>query len=327
MKTISFRDAIIEALEEEMARDEKVFIMGEDVAIVGGVYKTTRGLLEKFGPERVRNTPISEAAIVSGAVGAAMMGARPVAEIMYIDFTTMCMDPIVNQAAKIRYHTGGAISVPVVIRTQGGVGNSNGSQHSQSLEAWFVHTPGLKVVMPSTPYDAKGLLKAAIRDDGPVIFIEHKGLYTTKGQVPEGEYIVDLGKADIKRSGRDVTIVAYSRAVATALEAARILAEHGIEVEVVDPRSLVPLDIETIISSVRKTKRVVIVHEACERAGVGAELLAQIQEKAFDYLDAPIARVTGKNIPIPFAPNLEKASIPQVDNIVDAVRKILIGGK
>jgi pyruvate/2-oxoglutarate/acetoin dehydrogenase E1 component len=256
-----------------------------------------------------------------------MMGARPVAEIMYIDFTTMCMDPIVNQAAKIRYHTGGAISVPVVISTQGGVGNSNGSQHSQSLEAWFVHTPGLKVVMPSTPYDAKGLLKAAIRDDGPVIFIEHKGLYTTKGQVPEGEYIVDLGKADIKRSGLDVTIVAYSRAVATALEAARILAEHGIEVEVVDPRSLVPLDIETIISSVRKTKRVVIVHEACERAGVGAELLAQIQEKAFDYLDAPIARVTGKNIPIPFAPNLEKASIPQVDNIVDAVRKILIGGK
>lgn len=323
MRVLAYRDAVREALMEEMARDEKIIVMGEDVAITGGSYKVTKGLLEKYGKERVRNTPISEAAIASVAAGAAMMGARPVAEIMFIDFTTMSMDSIVNQMAKTHYHTGGALTVPMVLRTQGGVGRSNGSQHSQCLETWYTHVPGLKVVTPATPYDAKGLLKTAIRDDDPVIFIEHKGLYATTGEVPEDEYTINLGEADVKRSGGDVTVIAYSKAVLTALEAAKEMEAQGIDVEVIDLRSLVPLDFAAVAKSVRKTGRAVVVHEACERAGFGAELVSRIQEELFDYLDAPVTRVAGKNIPIPFAPNLEKAAIPAAGDIVAVVKAML----
>lgn len=323
MKNVLYRDAVKEAIQEEMERDDKVFIMGEDVAIIGGVYKATRGLLEQFGKERVRNTPISEAAIVSTGVGAAMAGARPIVEIMYVDFTACCMDSIANQMAKIHYHTGGSLSVPMVLRSQGGLGKSNGSQQSQSLESWFTHIPGLKVVMPSTPYDAKGLLKASIRDDNPVVFIENKGLYQTKGDIPEEEYIIPLGKADIKKEGKDVSIIAYSKAVITALEAAAKLEEEGISAEVVDLRTLVPLDFETISESVKKTGRVIVMHDSCERGGYGAEVTAQIMQKLFDYLDAPVIRLAGKNVPPPFAPYVEKASVPVVADVVAAAKSIM----
>lgn len=323
MKEVLYRDAIKEAMQEEMERDNMVFLMGEDVAIIGGVYKTSRGLLEQFGKDRVRNTPISESAIVSCAVGAAMAGARPIAEIMYIDFTGCCMDSIANQMAKIHYHTGGSLSVPMVLRTQGGLGKSNGSQQSQSLESWFTHLPGLKVVMPATSYDAKGLLKASIRDNNPVIFIENKGLYQTKGQIPEEEYVIPLGKADIKKVGSDVSIIAYSKAVITALEAAKTLEQEGISVEIIDLRTLVPLDFEAIAESVKKTGKVIVMHDSCERGGYGAEITAQIQRKLFDYLDAPIIRLAGKNVPPPFAPYVEKASVPVVADVIAAVKDIL----
>lgn len=323
MKKMMYRDAVKAALQEEMFRDEKVFIMGEDVAIVGGVFKTTKGLLEEFGEKRVRNTPISEAAIVSAAAGAAMAGARPVAEIMYIDFTACCMDSIANQVAKMRFKTGGKVSVPLVIRTQGGRGKSNGCTQSQSLESWFTHIPGLKVVAPSTPYDVKGLLKTSIRDNDPVIFVEHKGLYQTYGDVPEEEYLIPLGKADIKREGTDVTIITYSKQVLASLEAAEELEKEGISAEVLDLRSLVPLDFETIAESVIKTGKVVVVHEACERSGFGAEVIAQIQEKLFDYLDAPMIRVAGKNIPVPHASLAEIESAPTVSRIIGGVKSTL----
>lgn len=322
MKQMMYRDAISAALAEEMRRDEHVFVMGEDVAIVGGVYKATRGLLQEFGPKRVRNTPLSEIAIAGAATGAAMAGARPVAEIMHIDFIGCCMDIVLNQMAKMYYKTNGQVSVPMVLRTQGGRGRSNGCTQSQSLEALLTHIPGLKVVMPATTYDAKGLLKSAIRDDNPVIFIEHKGLYQKKGEVPEEEYTIPLGVADVKRAGTDVTILAYSKTVLLALEAAEMLDKQGIHAEVVDLRTLVPLDFDTISASVRKTGRVVITHEASLRNGYGAEIAARIQEELFDYLDAPICRVCGADIPIPNAVEPEIQSAPTVEKIVDTVQNI-----
>ncbi|MDH7499511.1 MAG: alpha-ketoacid dehydrogenase subunit beta [candidate division NC10 bacterium] len=323
MATITYREALREALREEMRRDERVFMLGEDIGIYGGCLGVTAGLIEEFGPERIRNTPISEAAIAGAAVGAAAMGMRPIAEIMYMDFSTIAMDQLVNQAAKIRYMFGGKAKIPMVLRTQGGAGRSNAAQHSQSLEAWYVHVPGLYVIQPSTPYDAKGLLKSAIRDDNPVIFIEHKMIYATKGEVPEGEVLVPIGVADVKRQGSDVTIVATSMMVLTALEAAELLAQEGIEVEVVDPRTLYPLDIEAILNSVKKTNHLVIVHEANERCGFGAEVAAQVADKGFDYLDAPIKRVCGPNSVIPYNQHLERLFIPSKERIVEAVKGIL----
>ena len=323
MAIITYREAVKEALREEMRRDERVFMLGEDIGIYGGALGVTAGMIEEFGPERIRNTPISEAAIAGTAVGAAAMGMRPVAEIMYMDFTTLSMDQLVNQAAKIRYMFGGKAKIPMVLRTQGGAGRCNAGQHSQSLEAWFVHIPGLYVIQPSTPYDAKGLLKSAIRDDNPVIFIEHKMIYATKGEVPEGEYLVPIGVADVKREGTDVTIVATSMMLFSALEAAAELAKGGIEAEVVDPRTLFPLDIETILNSVKKTNHLVIVHEANERCGVGAEIAAQVADKGFDYLDAPIKRVCGPNSVIPYNQHLERLFIPSVEGIVKAAKGIL----
>jgi len=323
MVEITYSNAIKSALKEEMANDPSVFLIGEDIAEHGGAFGVTRGLLDEFGTDRIINTPISEAAIVAAAVGSALAGARPVAEIMYMDFITIAMSQIVNQMAKMRYMFGGKARVPVVLRTPGGGGRGNAAQHMQSLEAWFVHVPGLKVVMPATPHDVKGLLKTAIRMDDPVIFIEHKLLYAQKGEVPEGELLIPFGVADVKRSGNDLTLVATSRMVMFALDAAKKLAEEGIDVEVIDPRTLVPLDIDTILASVEKTGRLVIVHEACERGGVGAEIAAQVQEKAFDYLDAPIIRVANPNVPIPFAKNLEAAAIPDEERIISAVKNSL----
>ncbi|MCS7234353.1 MAG: alpha-ketoacid dehydrogenase subunit beta [Anaerolineae bacterium] len=322
-REITYTQAINEALREEMQRDERVFIMGEDIAEHGGPFGVTRDLWKEFGKKRVRNTPISEAAIVGAGIGAALCGLRPVVEIMFIDFATLAMDQIVNQAAKLRYMSGGMLKVPIVIRTQGGGGRGNAAQHSQSLEAWFVHIPGLKVIMPSTPYDAKGLLKAAIRDDNPVVFIEHKLLYPVKGPVPEEEYVLPIGVADIKRHGDDVTIVATSRMVLLAMEAAARLQEEGISVEVVDPRTLKPLDIDTIVNSVQRTGRAVVVVEGHRTCGFASELATRIMEKAFDYLDAPIQIVAGKDVPIPYAQNLERAALPQVEDIISAVKSIL----
>ncbi|MDH5362542.1 MAG: dehydrogenase E1 component subunit alpha/beta, partial [Aigarchaeota archaeon] len=322
MRKMTYREALNEAIREEMRRDGRVFVMGEDVAIYGGAYGVTRDLIKEFGPERVRDTPISEAAIAGAAAGAAMTGTRPVAEIMYIDFSTIATDEIVNIAAKNRYMFGGKSTVPVVYRTQGGAGRGIAAHHSGSLEAWYVHSPGIFVAMPSTPFDAKGLLKTSIRDDNPTMFIEHKMLYSTEGDVPEEEYTVPLGVADVKREGADVTIVAYSRMVLSALEAAEELVEEEIEAEVVDPRTLKPLDIDTIASSVKKTSKVVVVHEGYRTCGVGAELAAQIMEKCFDYLDAPIKRVAGADVPIPMSPVLEEAAIPSKEKIIEAVKQI-----
>jgi len=323
MRTITYRQALNEALREEMKRDEGVFLMGEDIALYGGAYGVTRGLHEEFGLERVRDTPISEAAIAGVAAGASMTGMRPVAEIMYIDFSTIATDQIVNIAAKNRFMFGGKSIVPVVYRTQGGAGDQRAGHHSGSLETWYVHVPGLFVVMPSTPFDAKGLLKTCIRDNNPIMFIEQKMLYNTQGEVPEREYTVPTGVADVKREGTDVTIVAYSRMVLFALEAAEELAKEGIEAEVIDPRTLKPLDIETIVNSAKKTSRVVIVHEEYKTCGVGAEIAAQIVERAFDYLDAPIMRVAGADVPLPMSPVLEQAAIPSKEKIMDAVRQIV----
>ena len=327
MKRVMYREAIAAALAEEMRRNEKVFVMGEDVAIVGGVYKATKGLLEEFGPQRVRNTPLSELAIMGTATGAAMCGARPVAEIMHIDFIGCGFDILLNQMSKMRYKTNGQVTVPLVIRTQCGRGRSNGCTQSQSLESLLTHIPGLKVVMPSTPYDAKGLLKSAIRDNDPVIFIEHKGLYQTRGEIPEEEYVLPIGKADIKQEGTDVTIITYSKSVLMALDAAKELETAGISAEVLDLRTLVPLDFEAIKESVSKTGRVLIVHEACERSGYGAEIAAQIVDKLFDELDAPILRVCGENIPVPNATLPEVESAPTVAKIVAAAKKLCQGGK
>ncbi len=324
MRTIQYREAIREALREEMERDERVFLLGEDIGQFGGVFQTTANLWETFGSSRVMDTPISEQAIVGAALGAALVGLRPVAEIMFVDFTTIAMDQIANQCAKFPFMTGGQAVVPVVIKTQGGVGFGDAAQHSQSLEAWHAHIPGLKVVMPSTPYDAKGLMKASIRDDHPVVFIEHKLLYQTEGPVPENEdYTVPLGKADIKREGKDVTLIAWSKMVLDSLEAAAQLEKEGIDAELIDLRTLRPLDLETILASVRKTGRVAIVHEACKTGGFGGEIAALIAENAFDYLDAPIKRVASLDTPIPYAAPLYRAVIPDPAKIVKGVKELL----
>jgi pyruvate dehydrogenase E1 component beta subunit len=323
-RNVTYAEAVNEALAEEMERDPTVFLLGEDVGVYGGIFTATRGLLERFGPERVRDTPISEAAIAGVAVGAALMGMRPVAEIMYEDFAMISLDQIVNNAAKMRYMFGGQVRVPMVLRTQGGSGRGNGAQHSQSLEAWFAHVPGLVVIMPSTPYDVKGLLKSAIRDDNPVVFIEHKMLYlTTKGLVPDEEYTIPIGKADVKRVGSDVTVIVTSWMVPRALAAAEALATEGISVEVIDPRTLRPLDEETILESVRKTGRALVVHEAVKFGGIGAEIAAMIMEKAFYYLDAPVARLAGVDAPIPYAAELERAAVPTEEGIAEAIRRLL----
>jgi pyruvate/2-oxoglutarate/acetoin dehydrogenase E1 component len=322
MRKITYRDAVIEALREELKRDEKVYLLGEDIAEFGGSYKTTAGLLQEFGKERVRNTPISEAAIIGAALGSALLGMRPVAELMYVDFAGIAMDQIANQTAKVKYMFGGKAKVPVTIRTQGGTGRSSAAQHAQSLEAWFLHVPGLKVVMPSTAYDCKGLLKAAIRDDNPVIFIEHKLLYATTSEIPDEEYVLPLGKADVKRQGKDVTIVANSRMVQLSLAAADRLAAEGIECEVVDPMTLAPLDEGTILNSVAKTNKLVVVCEASPVCSFASEVAAIVAEKGFDLLDAPIQRVTSMHTPIPFAPKLEKHVTVSEEKIIDAVKRI-----
>jgi pyruvate/2-oxoglutarate/acetoin dehydrogenase E1 component len=327
MREISYRQALQEALREEMTRDESVFLLGEDIAEFGGSYKVTAGLLDEFGSERVRNTPISEAAIVGAALGAALVGMRPVAELMYVDFSAIAMDQIVNQVAKVRYMFGGKAKASLVIRTQGGAGRSSAAQHAQSLEAWFMHIPGLKLVQPSTPYDAKGLLKTAIRDDNPVIFIEHETLYGARGEVSEdGDHLVRFGEAATRRQGSDVTIVGILRMAQAAEQAAKTLAnEHGAEAEVIDPRTLRPLDLDTILDSVRKTNRAVIVEEGWPHGGVGANLAALIQEQAFDHLDAPVQRVTGADVPMPYAKRLEQAAIPHPEHVVSAALATLEG--
>jgi pyruvate dehydrogenase E1 component beta subunit len=322
-REIMYREALNEALREELARDPSVFCMGVGIAARGGSYKVTAGLLEEFGPKRVIDTPISEASFTGAGVGAAIAGMRPVVEILFIDFSLLVLDQIINQAAKYRFMTAGAGRVPMVLRTQGGVGNGLAAQHSQSLEAIFYHCPGLKVVMPSTPHDAKGLLKAAIRDDDPVIFLEHKLLYMTKGSVPSEEYVVELGRADVKRAGGDVTLVAWSNMVPRSLAAADALAAEGIDVEVVDPRTLVPLDRRAILESVRKTSRAVIVQEAIRRGGVASDIASIIQGEAFDYLDAPVEICAGRNTAIPFNLALESACVPREQDIIAAVKKVV----
>jgi pyruvate dehydrogenase E1 component beta subunit len=320
-RTILYREALNEALRDEMRRDPTVFVMGEGVAERGGSYKVTAGLLDEFGAKRVIDTPIAEASYTGVGVGAAITGMRPVVEILFVDFAMLIMDQVVNQAAKYRFMTGGRGQVPMVLRTQGGVGDGLAAQHSQSLEALFYHTPGLKLIMPSTPYDAKGLLKSAIRDDDPVVCIEHKLLYMTEGEVPQADYLVELGKADVKRQGSDVTLIAWSNMVPRSLSAAAKLSASGIEVEVVDPRSLVPLDREAILASVRKTEHVVIVQEAVRRGGVASDIASVIQAEAFDYLDSPIEIVAGRNTPIPYNKQLEQACIPQEEDIIAAVKR------
>ncbi|NCB42222.1 MAG: alpha-ketoacid dehydrogenase subunit beta [Clostridia bacterium] len=324
MRTITYREAIREALEEEMERDPSVFLIGEDIADpFGGSFKVTQGLSTKFGTNRVRNTPISEAGLSGAAVGAAMAGMRPVPEIMYIDFAACCFDAIVNQAAKIRYMSGGQVEVPIVFRTQQGTGRSSAAQHAQSWEAIFAHIPGLKVVMPATPYDVKGLLKTAIRDDDPVIFIEHKMLYGEKGEVPDEEYTIPFGVADVRREGKDVTVIATSKMVHTCLEAAKKLEKDNIDIELIDPRTIVPLDKSTILQSVKKTGRVAIVQEAVERSGFASELAAMIMEQAFDYLDAPVKRIAAANTPVAFAPDLENFVVPNADKVYEQIKAML----
>lgn len=323
MKEITYREALNEALIEEMERDPSVFIFGEDVAIYGGAYGVTAGLWKKYGDERVLDTPISENAIVGVALGTALTGMRPVAEIMYIDFIGLCLEQLNNQVAKIRYMFGGKCTVPFTLRTEGGAGRTLGAHHSQSLESWLIHIPGIKVVMPSTPYDAKGLLKSSIRDNNPVVFIEHKMLYNTKGPIPEEEYTLPIGVADVKKEGKDVTLITYSRMTLFCQEAVKVLENEGISVELVDLRTLLPMDIETVIDSVKKTNRVLIVEEDCKTGGTGAEISAQIMENAFDYLDAPVVRLAGADVPMPKSPVLEKLAIPDTDRICKAVRDLV----
>lgn len=323
MREISYSDAVIEALWEEMKRDEGVFIMGEDVGRFGGAYTANPRLWKEFGDDRVRDTPISENAIVGFALGAAITGMRPIAEIMFCDIIALAMDQIVNQAAKIRYMFGGNIQVPLVIRTTLGGFRSSGAQHSSSLEAWFVHVPGLKIVMPSTPYNAKGLWKTAIRENNPVIIFDHQQLLQTKGKVPEEEYFIPFGKAEIMREGKDVTVVATSLMVHRALKAAEELARQGIEIEVIDPRTLCPLDKETILDSVQKTGRLLIVHQACRTGGFGAEIAAMVAEKGFEYLVHPIHRLGTQDVPIPFSPKLENFVVPNEQKIVKEVLDIV----
>lgn len=324
MKNIHYREALRQALAEEMERDGSVFVMGEDVGRqYGGVFGVTQGLAERFGAERVRNTPISEYAIAGVAFGAAISGMRPVAEIMYMDWIHLALERFANGACMFSFISAGQSSVPLVLRTQIGSRGSAGPQHSQSLESWFMHIPGAKVVIPSTPYDAKGLLKSAIRDPDPVLFIEHTMLYGKLGPVPEEEYLVPIGRADVKREGADLTLIAYSRMLHEALAAADDLAREGMEIEVVDPRTLVPLDLETILRSVRKTGKAAVLHEAWKRGGAGAEIAAAVTENAFHDLDAPVRRIGALEVPIPQSPVLESAVVPNKDSIVREIRSML----
>jgi pyruvate dehydrogenase E1 component beta subunit len=323
MRELTYADALREALREEMLRDPKVFLMGEEIGVFEGVYKVTRGLLKEFGPERVRDTPISEAAIAGAAVGAALAGLKPVAEIMYMDFVTICLDQIATNAAKMRFMSGGKLKVPFVLRTQYSLGRMHGAQHSQFYPSIFFQVPGLKVVLPSTPYDAKGLLKASIRDDNPVVFVESGALYRTKGLVPEEEYVLPLGKCDIKRKGDDLTIVAVSRVVGEALVAAAKLEEQGITVEVIDPRTIQPLDSNTIVESVKKTGRLIVASDDVKSGGIGSEIAAIVVEEAFDSLDAPILRVASADMPIPFSPALEQAYMANAQKIMEAAKRLI----
>jgi pyruvate dehydrogenase E1 component beta subunit len=324
MPEITYRQAIHDAMVEEMRRDDKVFLIGEDIGTYGGAFGVSAGMLEEFGPDRIRETPISEQAIVGAAAGAAMVGMRPIAEMMFMDFILLAMEPLVNQAAKARYMFGGKATVPMVVRMPSGSGTGAAAQHSQSLETILMHIPGIKVVAPSTPYDAKGLLLSSIRDPNPVCFVEHKLLYKAKGEVPEGEYTIPLGVADIKRSGTDITVVSSQIMVHKTLAAAEKLQDEGISVEVVDPRTMRPLDVDTIAKSVKKTGRLLVVHEAVKTAGWAGEVMASISETpAWDYLDTPMRRLTGKDVPIPYNPNLEAAAVPQEDDILREIRAIV----
>ncbi len=323
MARLTMREAISQALWEEMERDPDVFILGEEVGVWGGTYAVTKGFYDHFGAERVRDTPISEAAIVGAAIGAALTGLRPVAELMTINFAFVAMDHIVNEAAKLHYMFGGQMVLPLVIRTTSGGGRQLGATHSQTPDAIFAHFPGLKVVAPGTPADAKGLLKAAIRSNDPILFIEHATLYQMRGEVPEGDYIVPIGKSAVQRAGRDVTIVTYSKMLETSLKAADQLAKEGIEAEIVDLRTLRPLDMEPVFESVKKTNRAVIVEEGWKSYGVGAEVSARIYEQVFDYIDAPVQRVAQKEVPLPYNRTLEQMALPQVEDVIAAVKEVL----
>ncbi len=321
---MTYAEAVRDALRAEMRRDDRVVLLGEDIGVYGGAFAVTSGLFEEFGPDRVRDTPISEAAITGCAIGAALTGLRPIIEIQFMDFITLCMEQLVLQAAKIRYMFGGTARVPMVVRTPGGSGTGGAAQHSQSLEAWFAHVPGLKVVAPSTPADARGLLLASIRDDNPVIFVEHKLLYRTRGDVAEESSEIPLGSADVKRSGTDVTVIATSAMVPRALAAAEHVAQEGISIEVIDPRTLRPLDTETLVASALKTGRVIIVYEGVKTLGIGAEIAARLAESdAFFHLDAPIVRLGGQECPLPYNRTLERAAVPQEDDIAAAVRRVV----
>jgi len=328
MPEMTYSAALNKCIREEMLEDDSVFVIGEDIAVWGdggGVFGVTKGLVDEFGPARIRDTPISEEGFVSMAVGAALVGSRPIVEIMYSDFLTLVMDPLVNQAAKLRYMFGGQAQVPLVLRTNLGASGGKAAQHSQSFETWFMHVPGLKVVVPTTPADAAGLLKTAIRDNNPVIFLEHKMLYFTKGEVPDVIEPIPFGKASIRREGTDVTVVATQTMLMHALKAAEAFSEEGVSVEVIDPRTLVPLDMETIIESVRKTGRLVVAHEAVERAGWAAEVGFHVSSQAFDYLDAPIVRVCAANLPVPYTRDLEREVIPDLNDVKEGIRACLKG--
>lgn len=325
VRELTMAEALREALAEELRRDPSVFVMGLEVGAAGGTFKSFEGLHTEFGPQRVVDTPISEEGYVGLGVGAAMTGMRPVIDVMFGDFVTMAMDPLVNQAAKMYYMTGGQVSVPMVLHTVIGAGRRSAAQHSQSLQAWFAHIPGLTVVMPSTPYDLKGLMKTSVRYDGPVIFYDDKMMYKLKGPVPEGEYLIPFGVADVKRQGNDVTVVATSSMVQVALEAADLLSKEGLSLEVVDPRTIKPLDIDTIVASVEKTHRAIVIDEGYQAFGTTAEIASQIADKAFDYLDAPVKRYGAMDVPVPFSPSLEDLTIPNVDGLVALVREVMQG--
>lgn len=323
MAEISYREALNRALREEFERDERLFIMGEEVGYFGGAFKVTDGLLAVFGEKRVRDTPISELTIVGAGIGAAMGGLRPIVELMTVNFGLLAMDQMVNHAAKIRYMFGGGAKVPLVIRTPQGAGHQLGAQHSQSLEAYFLHCPGLRVVVPATPADAKGLLKTALRQDDPVIFLEHESLYGVKGEVPEGEHLTPFGKANVLREGKDVTIISYSKCVYDSLHAAAALENAGIDAEIIDLRTLNPLDLRTIVESVKKTGKAIVVYEGWRTGGAGAEIAAQLYEAAFDHLDAPVERVASLDTPVPYNAKLEKAVLPSAAAIVRAAERVV----
>jgi len=325
MPEVTYREALAQALREELHRRDCFFLMGEDIGAYGGSYAVTKGFLDEFGERRVRDTPISESAIVGAAVGAAMAGACPMVELMTINFSLLAMDQIVNHAAKIHYMSGGQLSVPLVLRMPTGGGFQLGAQHSQNLEGWFAHVPGLKVVVPSTPYDAKGLLKSAINDGNPVIFVEHSLLYGMRGEVPAGEYTVPLGQAAVRREGSDISLISYSRMAHVALEAADRLAERGVSAEVIDLRSLRPLDVEALVASVRKTNRALVLEEAPKMGGFGGEVAATISDQAFDHLDAPVGWVGGEDVPMPYSKPLEALAIPNAQKVVEAVQRMMPG--